>query len=328
MKVSVIIPSWNRQEDLKVALKSIYSQDHKNTEVIVVDNGSTDNSAEMVKRNFPKAKLIENSRNMGVSIAKNQGIATSTGDYLLFCDSDIEMTHKKCITNMLKIMQENKNIGALGGEAYIQPDNQVITKKKMITPNCETSTEIIKSRDYELEECGYVATCNCLVPRHLMLKCKGFDSMISYGGEDKELGIQLKKLGYKSIVDSRCLAYHHISQSTAHRNFYALNKNRIRIAIKNYSIPHILALPILEIISLLNPKKFKDIKSGSVDITKYIKKDIKKQNFTTKVLTIGSKYLWSIIKAYGWNILHLPETVIIRIKKPNYLRRIYGNQQP
>ncbi|MFH0797820.1 MAG: hypothetical protein V1906_00245 [Candidatus Woesearchaeota archaeon] len=175
--------------------------------------------------------------------------------------------------------------------------------------------------DYKLEECGYIATCNCMMPRGLVYRCKGFDTEVMYGGEDKELGLKLKRMGYSSVVDSRCLLYHHISQSTQHRNFYPLNKNRIRIVVKNYNPLYVIALPLLDIISGLNPKKYKDIKSGSVDVKKYLKAEEreKKQSFISKVVKIGGEYGWSLVKSYAWNTWHLPHTVSVRVKDVDYL---------
>lgn len=132
--ISVIIPTWNRKSYLIQALKSIYSQNYKNFEVIVIDNGSNDGTADLVEEQFPDVKLIKNNKNLGASFAKNQGILKSKGTYTLFCDSDIEFTHKECIKKMVQILEENKNIGAIGGEAYKLPNNKVETKKKMITP--------------------------------------------------------------------------------------------------------------------------------------------------------------------------------------------------
>lgn len=314
--VSVVIPTWNRKDDLKRTLKSVFSQSLKPKEVIVVDNGSKDGSVEMVKKEFNKVILIENSSNLGTSLAKNQGIRKATGYYVLFCDSDIEMVHKDVIKNMAGIMDKHTEIGALGGEAY-KTSNGVETKKKEITINCETSTAIMPKKEYHLEECGYVATCNCMMARNLLLKLGGFDSSIIYAGEDKEMGIKVAKQGLKNAVDSSCLVYHYISQSTKHRNFYVFNKNRIRIVIKNYGFFRIIGLPFLDIITAFDPKKFSDMKTSKVDIAKWAGE--KKKNAFVNMLSIGTKYAFSLLAAYAWNILHLPQTLIIRFKKVNYL---------
>lgn len=314
--VSVVIPTWNRKDDLKRTLKSVFSQSFKPKEVIVVDNGSKDGSVEMVKKQFKKVILIENSLNRGTSFAKNQGIKKATGYYVLFCDSDIEMVHKNVIKNMIGLMDSHPKIGALGGEAY-KTENGVETKKKDVTINCETSTIIMPKKEYHLEECGYVATCNCMMRRDLLLKLRGFDSAIIYAGEDKELGIKVAKQGLKNIIDSSCLVYHYISQSTKHRNFYGFNKNRIRIVIKNYGFFRIITLPLLDIISVFDPKKFSDMKSSKVDIAKWAGE--KKKSKIRNILSIGLKYAVSLIAAYAWNIVHLPQTLVIRFKKVNYL---------
>ncbi|MBN1806107.1 MAG: glycosyltransferase family 2 protein [Sedimentisphaerales bacterium] len=87
--VSVIIVSWNTQDILRNCLKSIYEQDCDiSIEVIVIDNASTDGSAEMVKENFPQAILIENSENRGFATANNQGITEAKGRYVLLLNSD------------------------------------------------------------------------------------------------------------------------------------------------------------------------------------------------------------------------------------------------
>src|SRR3989344_5789604 len=112
-KVSVIIPSWNRKDELKLAIPSIIKQDYPNFEIIIVDNGSKDGTIELMEKEFSNVILIKNNKNLGTSIAKNQGVATSTGQLVLFLDSDIEITHEKCISNMVKIMSEHPEIGAL-----------------------------------------------------------------------------------------------------------------------------------------------------------------------------------------------------------------------
>ena len=87
--VSVIIVSWNTQDILRNCLRSIYEQGGDvDFEVIVIDNASTDGSAEMVRKDFPQVILIENSENRGFAAANNQGIAIIKGRYVLLLNSD------------------------------------------------------------------------------------------------------------------------------------------------------------------------------------------------------------------------------------------------
>ncbi len=85
-EVSVIIPTYNRAEFLKSAVKSVMTQTYRNFELILVDDGSTDNTVEVVKR-FTEAKYIYQ-KNKGVSAARNTGIKAASGEYTAFLDSD------------------------------------------------------------------------------------------------------------------------------------------------------------------------------------------------------------------------------------------------
>src|SRR3989304_6203052 len=87
-KVSVIIPSYNRLPMLKEAVGSVLAQDFEDFELIVVDDGSTDGTAEEIKRYGGRVRLFQHSENRGVSAARNKGILHVRGKYLAFLDSD------------------------------------------------------------------------------------------------------------------------------------------------------------------------------------------------------------------------------------------------
>lgn len=87
MQISVVIPSFNRRHTLQRALQSVFEQSSVVDEVILVDDGSSDGSAEMVARAFPTVKLIRQP-NLGVSAARNRGIEAARYDWIALLDSD------------------------------------------------------------------------------------------------------------------------------------------------------------------------------------------------------------------------------------------------
>ncbi len=89
-KISVIIPMHNAEQYIGQCLDSVFSQTHKNLEVIVVDDGSTDKSAEIAKTHG--AKVIAQ-KNMGVSVARNAGLDAATGQFLHFIDADDKLAN-------------------------------------------------------------------------------------------------------------------------------------------------------------------------------------------------------------------------------------------
>ena len=113
MKLSVIIVNYNVKYFLEQCLISVLSAGKGiDMEVFVVDNASADGSCQMVKLRFPEVRLIENSNNVGFSIANNQAIKVSSGEYILLLNPDTvveEDTFAKCIN----FMDAHTNAGSL-----------------------------------------------------------------------------------------------------------------------------------------------------------------------------------------------------------------------
>lgn len=87
MNISVIIPAYNRAHTLARALDSVFTQSLPPDEVIVVDDGSTDNTADLLAGQYPQVRVLRQS-NQGVSAARNAGIRAAHGEWIAFLDSD------------------------------------------------------------------------------------------------------------------------------------------------------------------------------------------------------------------------------------------------
>jgi GT2 family glycosyltransferase len=85
--ISVVIPTYNRADLLKLTLESVLAQTLRPTQVLVIDDGSTDNTAE-VCASFPSPVQLIRQQNNGVAAARNRGMREATGDWIAFCDSD------------------------------------------------------------------------------------------------------------------------------------------------------------------------------------------------------------------------------------------------
>ncbi|MBI5535074.1 MAG: glycosyltransferase family 2 protein [Deltaproteobacteria bacterium] len=88
MRLSVVVVNWNSREDLAACLESLQAQTHDDLETIVVDNGSTDGSAQMVRDRFPRCKLLAETENLGFAEACNRGIVASTGPWVAMLNND------------------------------------------------------------------------------------------------------------------------------------------------------------------------------------------------------------------------------------------------
>jgi glycosyltransferase involved in cell wall biosynthesis len=86
-KISVVMASYNREKEIAAAIDSVLVQDFQDFELIVVDDGSTDRTAEIVRRYGDKIRLLQQ-QNQGVGAARNAGIRAARGEYLCYCDAD------------------------------------------------------------------------------------------------------------------------------------------------------------------------------------------------------------------------------------------------
>ncbi|MBI4686408.1 MAG: glycosyltransferase family 2 protein [Nitrospirae bacterium] len=111
--LSVVIVSYNTIGLLEACIRSVLSNLPTCSEIIVVDNASTDGSSEMIKKTFSMVRLIENKENLGFGKANNQGITISRGQYILLLNSDAEIK-PNAINIMINFIGEYPTIGMIG----------------------------------------------------------------------------------------------------------------------------------------------------------------------------------------------------------------------
>ena len=118
--VSIIIVNWNTCDLLRQCLQSVYEQGSSNYEVIVVDNASSDDSVNMVRREFSQVILLTNSVNRGFAAANNQGMALAKGRYVLLLNSDT-IVLDRAIEKTVAYADRNPNT-AVTGCRILNPD--------------------------------------------------------------------------------------------------------------------------------------------------------------------------------------------------------------
>jgi len=114
--VSAIIPAWNATETIGRAIDSILAQTWGEVEIVVVDDGSTDGTAQLIARDYPQVKLIIQ-ENSGPCVARNKGAFASSGELLAFLDSDDEWTPDK-LEVQVAAMQAHPEIDILGTNGW------------------------------------------------------------------------------------------------------------------------------------------------------------------------------------------------------------------
>ncbi|MBN1796222.1 MAG: glycosyltransferase family 2 protein [Sedimentisphaerales bacterium] len=114
MKLAIIIVSWNVKDELRNCLNSIAQYPPEDEfEIIVVDNGSTDGTADMLTKEYSSVKLTANEKNAGFAGGNNQGIETAKGEYIFLLNPDT-IIKSGALDYLINYMDKNKDVGACG----------------------------------------------------------------------------------------------------------------------------------------------------------------------------------------------------------------------
>ncbi len=144
--VSVVIPVYNGQSHISQCLGMIFNQSYKNLEVIVVDDGSTDGSVQLIQQ-FSEVKLIQHSVNKGLSAARNTGINNATGKYIHFMDDD-DLINVEFYESFTRACENNSADMACGSfmNASSPAESQIFTKEMVVTSIKDkyTSTYVVR----------------------------------------------------------------------------------------------------------------------------------------------------------------------------------------
>lgn len=126
-KVSIIIPVYNVEKYLERCIDSILNNTYNNFEIILINDGSKDNSQEILERyydKYPDKIIIKQQENQGPAQARNVGLEIATGEYIMFVDSD-DFVQKDYIENYIKVLKEDDYDVVLGGY-YKSDDNKTL----------------------------------------------------------------------------------------------------------------------------------------------------------------------------------------------------------
>ncbi|WP_251344440.1 glycosyltransferase family 2 protein [Haloplanus halophilus] len=200
MKVSVIIPTYNRQEKLPRAIDSVLKQTHTDLELIIVDDGSTDNTQKVVESYTDKRiSFHKHDTNINASAARNTGIDYTTGEYIAFLDSDDEWKPNKLKLQLEKL--ENKGDSWVGAycdidiqhTGLLKPIRNIIHKNNNLK---EGDKELIKEI-LQLDLLPFTSTL--IVKSDIVNEISGFDERFERH-QDYEFLIRLLQKGKLACV--------------------------------------------------------------------------------------------------------------------------------
>ena len=234
MKLSIVIVNWNTRDLLRDCLDSLYETiNDRSFEVIVVDNCSSDDSPEMLRTEYQRVCLIDNSENVGYSAAANQGMYAAKGDYILCLNPDT-IVNPGTIERVLRFLEDNRDYVAAGCRIKL-PDGSYQTAVAKLFRPCDkfmiygfsfylqkaglfgiAPYERVQYSDEYLRSDGtvdYMIGAFIMIRRELLKSVGGLDPDFFFCVDDLDWGLRINRAGLKMKHLMDCEILHLANQS-------------------------------------------------------------------------------------------------------------------
>ena len=210
--ISVIIPTYNRRHTLPRAINSVLNQKVEISEIIIIDDGSTDGTSQFISSNYPSLKYIYQN-NRGVSAARNIGIKSARSNWIAFLDSDDEWLNTKLV-EQLKLLKKHPEIKFIHtDETWIRNNNEVKQKQS----HKKYGGYIFNK---SLEKCR-ISPSTVVCKRSLLIELNGFDEDLLIC-EDYDLWLRITSMNNILFINKPL-----IKKYGGHEDQLSINHNGI-----------------------------------------------------------------------------------------------------
>ena len=241
--VRVVVVNWNRKLLLRACLESLSLQTHSSFEVVVVDNGSTDGSAQLVEemaKSFPVTlDLISNPKNMGFCAANNQGMAGSDSPFVALLNNDAE-AEAGWLKALEQTIRQAEDIGMAASKILVWEDATRIDKcGHLIYPDGQNRGRGAGQKDrgqFETtEEVLWPDGCAAMYRRAMLEDIGGFDEDFFAYADDAELGLRGRWAGWRCLYTPKAVVRHHRGATLglgSARRLTLIERNRVLLVVK------------------------------------------------------------------------------------------------
>ena len=248
--ISVIIANLNGEQYLPDCLQSLAEQTFRDFEVILVDNGSTDRSLDLVKKDFPWVKLISLEKNTGFAQGNNIGLAASSAQYVATLNNDT-IAGRSWLQDLYEAGQTDRSIGMVASKIFLGRDGIELDSAGMLLyPDGMTRQrghgEQDKGQFDGIREVLFPSACAAHY-RHEMLKEIGYfdEDFFSYC-EDADLGLRARLAGWKAVFAPGATVRHLYSRTSGrYSEFKAFHveRNHFWVLLKDLPLSYIIRFP-------------------------------------------------------------------------------------
>lgn len=236
VSVSIVIITWNGKLHLQKCLASLANYSRRpGVEIILVDNGSLDGTAEWVREAYPDVRFVALDENKGVAYARNRGLELAKGDYLLILDNDTVVT-EKTLDGMVRYMEDHPDVG-LCGCRLVDANGNVQESCKKFPGVIEKTANLLYGSRYryaygrkrmsEPFEPEYLIGACQLIRRQAFKDAGYLDERIFIGPEDADFCLRVRAKGWALRYLPQFTIMHYCQRLTNRHIFSPLGRKHI-----------------------------------------------------------------------------------------------------
>ena len=306
---AVVIVNWNGRHLLEDCLPSLRKQAYIRFSVIVVDNGSTDDSVQFMEKNFPEVTVIAAGKNLGFTGGNNLGICHAFGSasikYIATLNNDT-VVGWDWLSSLVKVMKADTSIGSCSSKVLYQRDRNRIDTAGIVVYRDGHAMSRANGQPAQAcsaqEEVFGSSAVAALWRRSALEKTGLFDSMFFMYQEEVDLAWRLRYAGYRAMFVPQAVVYHTHSASSkpfSPLKAYYSERNRIWLVFKNFHYVHV----IPSIWHAL--QRYRALAQGAKQGKGAAGKFLEKASF--------SSMAWVLVRAWAAGLLWLPVFIPKRI---------------
>jgi len=298
---SVIILNWNGRQYLKDCLCSVLAQTYDAFDVILVDNGSTDGSAEWVGATFPQVRLIRNQTNRGFAAANNQAIRATDAAFVALLNNDT-VVEPGWLHALVTAMETKATIGMCASKMLLASRPDTVDSAGIAIDRAGMAWGITgAAADLDRPHSVFGASGGAALYRRAMLDEIGlFDEDFFAYLEDVDLAWRAQWAGWEAVYVAEAVVYHvhsGTSRTIPHFKSRLLGRNKVWLLCKNYPFPHALwNLPLIlwhegmALAYALVQRRFTSALSGRLEALGKVPRMVAKRKQMQKRVDGGSMY--------------------------------------
>lgn len=248
-RVSIVILNWNSYKDTIECIESLKKVNYSNYQILVVDNGSTDGSAKMIRGKFPDVILIENEKNLGFAGGNNVGMecALRSGTkYVVLLNQDT-VVDSSFLKELVNVGESDSKIGAVQSKILKKENSELIDSLGQVWFPLRGPKDFkIGQPDHfppvTVQEISGACAAAVLLRREVLSKVGLFDELFFCVFEDVDLSWRVRLAKYRIVLAPKSIVYHKrgLSEGLGSKSRYYAKRNQLYLVTKYYSLGLIL----------------------------------------------------------------------------------------